>query len=145
VKQYTEQHYLPAAAAYRARAADKGAVAQRLVDWRDAQAPRWSGFRFGAVSAEGVGGRTVISVEVFLGDSNPDEVRVELYADGAGGDDAVRLEMERVAQAAHPGGGHAYRASVPSDRPATDYTARIIPHCDGLAVPLEAGWITWQK
>jgi starch phosphorylase len=42
-------------------------------------------------------------------------------------------------------GGHVYRATVSSVRPATDYTARIVPHFDGLAVPLEAGWILWQK
>ena len=31
VRDYTEQYYLPAAAAYRARAADKGAVGARIV------------------------------------------------------------------------------------------------------------------
>ena len=33
VREYTEQHYLPAAAAYRERAADKGAVGRHIVDW----------------------------------------------------------------------------------------------------------------
>jgi len=42
-------------------------------------------------------------------------------------------------------GGQVYRATVSSARPATDYTALIMPHGDGLAVPLEAGWILWQK
>src|SRR6202522_2001228 len=36
VQEYTEQHYLPAAGAYRSRAAEKGAAAQRLGDWRNA-------------------------------------------------------------------------------------------------------------
>jgi hypothetical protein len=30
-------------------------------------------------------------------------------------------------------------------RPATDYTARVIPHCDSVAVPLEAAEILWQR
>jgi len=144
VQEYTEQHYLPAAEAYRSRAADKGALAQRQVDWRNAQEPKSRGFSFGAVNVEDGGGRRVISVDVFLGDSAPDAVRVELYADGAAGGDGVRQEMERV-QPGRPGGGHVYRATVAADRPASDYTARIIPHLDGLAVPLEAAWITWQK
>jgi glycogen phosphorylase len=144
VQEYTEQHYLPAAGAYRSRAAEKGAAAQRLVDWRNAQEPRSRGFRFGAVTVEEGAGHRVISVDVFLGDSAPDAVRVELYADGAGGGDAVRQEMVRV-QPDRPGGGHVYRATVAADRPASDYTARIIPHFDGLSVPLEAAWITWQK
>ena len=36
VREYTEQHYLPAATAYRERAADKGAIGAQLVDWRHA-------------------------------------------------------------------------------------------------------------
>ena len=41
--------------------------------------------------------------------------------------------------------GYAYRAQVASARPATDYTARVIPRCDGVAVPLEAARILWQR
>jgi glycogen phosphorylase len=145
VQEYTEQHYLPAAAAYRARSADKGAAAQRLVDWRNAQAPRWPGIRFGAVAVENGGDHYIISAEVFLGDSGPDAVQVELYADGTGGGDPLRIEMEHLRPPSGPGGSHAYHAKVPSSRPAADYTARVIPHFDGLSVPLEAGWIVWQK
>ena len=36
VREYTEQHYLPAAAAYRARATDKGARGKQVADWRRA-------------------------------------------------------------------------------------------------------------
>ena len=34
VREYTEQHYLPAAAAYRMRAADKGAMGKQMVNWQ---------------------------------------------------------------------------------------------------------------
>jgi starch phosphorylase len=33
VREYTEQHYLPAAAAYRTRAADKGAVGKEVFNF----------------------------------------------------------------------------------------------------------------
>ena len=36
VREYTEQHYLPAAAAYRERAANKGAMGRQMVDWQHA-------------------------------------------------------------------------------------------------------------
>ena len=36
VREYTEQHYLPGAATYRERAADKGAAGRRMVDWQHA-------------------------------------------------------------------------------------------------------------
>jgi len=145
VREYTEQHYLPAAAAYRARADGRGAAARRLVDWRNALASHWAAFHFGAVTVETKGGQHVIAVEVFLQDASPDTIRVELYADGAKGGAAARQEMTRLGPLAAGEGGHAYSAAVSAARPAADYTARIMPRCDGVAVPLEAGWILWQK
>jgi len=145
VREYTEQHYLPAASAYRVRAADKGAAARKLVDWRNNLATKWAGFRFGTMTVETKGEQHVIAVEVFFGDANPDAIRVELYADGAKGDSTVRQEMTRVRPLTDGANSYAYSATVSSARPATDYTTRIMPHCDGLAVPLEADWILWQK
>jgi len=145
VREYTEHHYLPAASAYRGRAADKGAAARRLVDWQNAAAPRWAGLHFGAVTVETKGHQHFIAVEVFLNDASPDTIRVELYADGLKGGSAVKYEMTRTRQLADRAGGYSYRASVPSARPASDYTARIMAHCDGIATHLEAGRILWQK
>ena len=145
VREYTEQHYLPAAAAYRARAADQGAAARKRVDWQIALAPHWAALRFGAVTVESHGAQHVIAAEVFLNDIAPDSVRVELYANAVKGGDAARQEMTRVRTLANCAGGHVYSATVSSARPAMDYTARIIPRYDGLAVPLEAGGVVWQK
>jgi len=145
VREYTEQHYIPAATAYRARAADKGAAARKLVDWRNALAPKWSALRFGNRNVETKGEHHIITVEVVFNDISPDMVRVELYADGSKGDGAVRLEMTRLKQLSGKAGGYLFSATVSSSRPATDYAARIVPHCDGLVVPSEAAWILWQK
>ena len=49
VREYTEQHYLPAASAYRERAADKGAIGVQIVDWRHALEQKWAALRFGEV------------------------------------------------------------------------------------------------
>jgi starch phosphorylase len=38
-----------------------------------------------------------------------------------------------------------YRARAAATRPATDYTVRLIPCCEGVAVPLEANYISWQR
>ena len=67
---------------------------------------------------------------------------MELYADGMNGGDPVRQEMKRALKVA---GAYIYRAAVLSTRPATDYTARLIPYCDGVAIPLEAAHILWQR
>ena len=145
VSEYTEQHYLPAAGAYRVRAADKGAAARKLADWQNALAPKWAALRFGALTVETQGEQHVIAVEVFLKDTNPDTVRVELYADGVKGGSAVRQEMKHVRQLTGAPGGYVFSAAVSAARPPADYTARVIPHCDGVAVPLEAAHILWQR
>jgi hypothetical protein len=41
--------------------------------------------------------------------------------------------------------GSPYRAQVPAARPVTDYTPRVIPCYDGVAVPLEEARIQWQR
>jgi starch phosphorylase len=38
-----------------------------------------------------------------------------------------------------------YSAHVSATRPASDYTARIIPHHPNASVPLEAEQIIWQR
>ncbi len=145
VREYTEQHYLPAAAAYRARAAGQGAAARKLVDGRNELAAKWAAFRFGAMTVESRGKEHVIAAEVFLGDASPDSVQVELFANGINGGEALHREMTIVRPVPGETGGHLYRATVSSARPAADYTARIIPQVDGLFVPLEAGQILWQR
>ena len=72
-------------------------------------------------------------------------VRVELYAEGVNGRSPERREMDRVSAPAGASGACVYRAMVPATRPATDYTARVIPKKDGVAIPLEAPLISWQR
>jgi starch phosphorylase len=142
VREYTEQRYLPAAAAYRQRAAAKGAVGAQVVNWLQTLAEKWATLRFGEVTVETDGEQHVFEVQVYLQDLDPQAVRVELYANGVNGEDPVRQEMRRARKVA---GAYIYRAAVHSTRPATDYTARLIPHCPGVAVPLEAAHILWQR
>jgi starch phosphorylase len=145
VRDYTELHYLPAANAYRQRAAEQGAAARNLVDWQNSLAAKWPALRFGAVSVETREGQHGIAAEIYLHNVNPEMIRVELYADGVNGESSVRQKMTRVKAPTEESGSSIYQASVPAARPASDYTARIMPHYDSLAVPLETGWILWQK
>ncbi len=145
VREYTERHYIPAAAAYRERAAGKGAAGRQLVDWIRALERGWQALRFGDVTVETRGERHVFEVQVYFGDLDPDAVRVELYADGGDRGAPVRQQMARVRPLAGAGNGHAYGAAVPAARPASDYTARIVPRRSGVAVPLEVVRILWQR
>jgi starch phosphorylase len=145
VRDYTEQHYLPAATAFRLRLANKGAVGKQMRDWRNSLEQKWAALRFGEMKLETRDGQHVFDVQVYFGDLDPKAVRVELYADGVNGGSPVRQEMKRVRQLAGASGGCVYSAAVSASRPPTDYTARVIPHCDGAAVPLEAAHILWQR
>ena len=145
VCEYTEQHYLPAAAAYRERAANQGAVGVELVEWQHALKQKWAALRFGEMKLETDSEQHSFEAQVYLDDLDPEAVRVELYANGVAGAAPERVEMQRVRQLVGATNGYAYRAEVPATRPASDYTARVIPHRDGVAVPLEEGHILWQR
>jgi starch phosphorylase len=145
VREYTEQHYLPAAAAYRERAKDNGAVGKQVVDWQRELEQKWGRVHFGAMKAETKDGQHVFEVQLCLGDLAPNAVRVELFTDGANGDRAISHEMKLTSQSVDTVGVHVYDANVSATRPAADYTARLIPHCDGVAIPLEVAKILWQR
>jgi starch phosphorylase len=145
VRKYTEQHYIPAAAAYAGRAADKGAVGSHIVGWRRTLDQQWVALRFGEMKVQTDGMQHAFDVEVYLGDIDPKAVRVELYAEGVGGTSPELWEMTRLRQLTASEGRYTYGVAVPATRPATDYTARVIPHCEGVAIPLEAAHILWQR
>jgi starch phosphorylase len=142
VREYTEQRYIPAAAAYRTRAADKGAVGSQVVNWKQKLTQQWATLRFGDVTIETRGEQHIFEAQVYLNDLDPEAVRVELYADGANDSGPTRQEMTC---ARRPSGDVLFSATVSAARPATDYTVRLIPHHDGVMIPLEARPILWQR
>jgi glycogen phosphorylase len=145
VREYTEQHYLPAASTYRQRAAAKGAAGRNITNWQNRLDEKWAALRFGEVKVETRGEQHVFEVHIGLNELDPAAVRVELYADGVKGGAPVRQEMKCVGQPGGAPGDHVYSAAVSSARPSADYTARIMPHCDGVAIPLEDARIRWQR
>ncbi len=57
----------------------------------------------------------------------------------------VRQEMTRLRPLDGEPNGGIYVASVPATRPASHYTARLVPRRAGVAVTLEANSILWQR
>jgi starch phosphorylase len=145
VREYTEKHYLPGAASYRQRAANQGAGGRQMVEWRRTSGEKWADLRFGEMKVETDGTQHVFEAQVCLNDFDPNAMRVELYADAVNGGEPVRQAMTRVRRLAGAASAYAYRVEVAATRPITDYTARAIPNCDGVAVPLEAAQIQWQR
>lgn len=145
VREYTERYYIPAAARYRQRVADNGAFGVQMVDWRHRLERKWKELRFGQIMVETDNLRHLFEVQVYLGELAPEQVRVELYADALEGGCPVQQEMVPARQLVGVVNGYAYQASAPATRAATDFTPRLMPRCDGIALPLEASQILWQR
>jgi starch phosphorylase len=145
VREYTEQHYLPASVAYCERAANEGTIGSQMVDWQHAVDRKWGSLRFADLRVESNEDHHVFEVEIFLNDLGKNAVRVELYADGINGGDPERQEMKWARLLPGAPNGCVYHATVPAAPPAGDYTARVTPPYDGVAVPLEDARILWQR
>ena len=145
VREYTEHYYIPAAEAYSDRASDKGAMSVQIVNWKRTLEQNWLHLRLGDVTVATDGGEHTFEVQVYLNGLDAGSVLVELYADGSSDDKQVRQEMARGQQLVGAEHGYSYRCMVLSNRPATDFTVRVIPRFSGIAVPLEAAQILWQR
>jgi starch phosphorylase len=116
-----------------------------VVNWEQTLKEKWRMLHFGGVKAETRGEQHVFEVEVYLNGLDSNAVRVELYADGTDGGAPARQEMKLIRQLTGASGGHIYSAAVSAARSQTDYTARVIAHRDGVAIPLENAQILWQR
>jgi starch phosphorylase len=144
VREYTEKHYLPAAAAYCERAANGGQLGSELLEWRRKLARDWSRVRFGSLTIEQHNDRYLFQVQVYLNELDPAAARVELYADAQNGAEPVRQPMQRGEPLIGSANTFLYVASVPAARPASDYTPRVVPYKVGASVPLEAPFVHWR-
>ena len=109
--------YLPAAAAFRKRAADKGVVGRQVIDWQQALKQRWATLRFGEVKVESGGEQHVFDVQIYLDDLDPQAVAVELYAEGVNGDEPERQKMKRLRPLTGASGGYVYSGIGPCGPP----------------------------
>ncbi|MBB6143773.1 starch phosphorylase [Silvibacterium bohemicum] len=145
IREYTESHYLPAAAGYHERAAWESKVGASLLQWQEGIARHWNSVRFGNVRIETHDGRHSFRVEIFVGDLKPEDLSVELYADPMQKrEPAIETMTVGEARVDSPG-AFIYSSEIPATRPAGDYTPRVIPHHTSASVPLEAAQILWQR
>jgi starch phosphorylase len=75
----------------------------------------------------------------------PHNVSVELYAEPIDDGRPVRISMRPGIALADKKAGNIYKARVEDDRPASDYTVRIVPSKAEALVPLEANLIAWHQ
>jgi starch phosphorylase len=145
VRQYTERHYLQAAAGYGERARNRGALGADLIKWQSQLAEHWPNLRFGPATVEQKDGQLLFEAQVFLDDLNPEAVAAELYAEGRNGDAPSRIPMKRGERLVGSENAYLYSARIPAARPAADFTPRLVAQHAGAILPLEAAYILWHE
>jgi starch phosphorylase len=145
VREYTEQHYIPAATTFLKRSANKGKAAKEMVSWQGNVKQKWDSLRFVNVKIDTNHEHHAFEIQVYLDDLNRNDVKIELFADSINGHDLVREEMNYSHALDGAINIFVYSAFVSALRPASDYTPRIIPAFPDVNIPLEISNILWQK
>jgi starch phosphorylase len=167
VCEYTKDFYLPAANTYLARSAYKGALGKKIVEWKHSLDQYWSRLGFGDVAVETTHDAHLITARVYLHGLDPAAIAVQLVAAAippapataapssaaapsnttAAPSNVGQLfvtDMQPGGQTDPAAGWLSYSASVLANRPAGDYTPRIIARNADISVPLEYPRIIWQ-
>ncbi len=144
MKEYLEKMYLPAAASFKRRVADNGRLAAELQSWAVTLQQHWHGMHWGNLEIGEEKDGWSFDVQVYLGTISPDFVQVQLYADPLNKCAPVRQAMQQ--QAAIPGSinGFHYYGKVTTERPATDFSQRIIGYHHEAKIPAELNCIFWR-
>jgi starch phosphorylase len=143
LREYVEDYYLPGAAAYLDRAAAGVRLGVQIAQASKLLVQHWSDVQFVSMSTKQQDGLYYFSTELFLGKMPPELVEVQLYADPVLG--SLQPFLERMQISGNENSSYRYTCTAPANRPAEDYTPRVIACQAGLAAPLEAPYIRWVR
>jgi starch phosphorylase len=144
VREYVQKYYLPLASSYCARSSKGSELGVEVSTWSKAIQQHWPDIRFGTVTTRTEDDQYAFEVQVSFGEVDPNAVEVELYAEPQTDGGPFRQKMDRIQQPNASDGYVLYSSKVPTNRPASDFTPRIIPRKTDVSVPLEANQILWQ-
>jgi starch phosphorylase len=144
IREYTDSHYLPAAAGYAQRATSDSKAGVSVLQWQSSIATQWKTLRFGEVSFETKDGQHQFKTQVFPGGLSAEQFTVELYASPTKAHGAPEI-VNACKHSIDASGALVYSACCPAKRSAADYTVRIVPFHASASVPLEASQILWQR
>jgi starch phosphorylase len=144
LREYVELYYLPRAHALDARLANGAPAVHDIHQWRQRIRAHWQALRIGNIDMTPTDDGLEVDVQVFLDDLPPDDVGVQLYADGdTPSAPPERHPLQRGPALSGAVNGFRYQARIPTSRPASDYTVRAIPFHPLAEVPLEEDCIHW--
>ncbi len=143
MREYTERYYLPAMQDFKTRGADGAAHARSLAEWSARLRRHWVNVHWGSFTLDRSDAGTGAAVQVYLGDIEPDDVCVQLYADAAAGQPRYCETMARAEAVPGAKNGFVYRLSLQTDRPPEHFTPRLVADPGLASVPMESPLIAW--
>lgn len=144
LQQYIADAYLPAARAFAERSAENARLAAELLEWNEKISTHWNHVRIGQVRGWEDDSRQQVSVECWLGDLPNGGVRVELFADGNNDQPPEVVALQQTEELPGAVNGFVFSGTLPSQRPLSDFTVRIVPHHPAAFVPIENSSILWE-
>jgi starch phosphorylase len=145
VREYTEQHYIPAAKAYCERSTKKVEKAEHIVDWMNILYQNWNTMYFGERFVTTIANQHTFTIHLILQSIDPNAIQVELFANGVNDELPCIIKMMHREYIGGLNNEHIYSSIVSTNRAASDFTARVIPYFETVAVPLEINLILWEK
>ncbi len=145
VRDYTEQYYLPAAREYNMRSSKEAKKSIAIIEWENEIKHKWHAIRFTNLKVDTENDLHNFEVHVYLDELDISKVKIELFADQINGFNSFCKEMKFKGKLSGTINIYIFTASASAERPADDYTPRIIPYFSGVNVPLESSQILWQK
>jgi starch phosphorylase len=142
LREYVQDYYLPLAEAFRRRDADS---VRDIRAWLQLLEQHWQHIRFGDVTCERQDDTLAFDVQVYLDALPPDTIDVQLYAEATADEAAVYQSLRRGKRLAGTENSYVFRGAVAANRPAADYTPRIVPAHELATIPLESPCILWYR
>lgn len=143
MREYVELLYLKACETYRARVREGAGLARDLAQWEQRISAHWQELHLGALEASADGDPRRFRIPVYLGEVEPDWVRVQLYAEKTADENVTIRDMTRKDAIAGAKRGYFYEVDVSTTRPLSDFTVRILPYHPDAMLPAELPLIRW--
>ncbi len=146
LRDYLTQAYLPNSLLYRRRCEQWKTLASELIEWKESISQHWNHVHFGDLRATNEDGKLHFDLQLYLGELEPAQVKVELYADNLQpGGVPTRFVMECDGEIAGAMNGHRYFVTIPATRPAEHFTPRVTPFHEAAILPMELPFIRWRR
>ena len=141
VTEYVDRYYVPAWR--RAQATATGEAAPALAAWERVLRLGWTHIAFRQVGIERVGDAWRFHASVWMPEVPASYVQAQIFAEGRDGGAPLVLPMR--CQEAPPGGDDHCCGDAPADRPAEDYTLRLVPWHPLAVWPMTLPLVLWER